>query len=236
MLREIGYVDAELWAPSYLGQDIQSAELPTPQRNNIDDVRRFLDAVRTYLGVDRVDVVSHSLGCGMVNGYLRGLQPDGSFQPDDDRFDAIGTVVCLGGALYGTGEGFLYEPEFSASGDFVAASLQWNGVEDATPYGAASTAEMTVPATGTLPGGRPYALATATDDGSRRLHYVGIWSDQDIVDSGLPHTGGLQGADLIAGFDLPTTLPGVLTPALARHGHLVQHQGVFDAFAPFLDR
>jgi pimeloyl-ACP methyl ester carboxylesterase len=236
MLRELGYVDAELWAPSYLGQHISSAELPTPQRNNIDDVRRFLDAVRTYLGVDRIDVVSHSLGCGMVNGYLRGLQPDGSFQPEDHRFDAIGTVVCLGGASYGTGEGILYEPEFSASGDFVAASLQWNGVEDATPYGAASTAEMTVPATGTLPGGRPYALATAADDGSRRLYYVAIWSNQDIVDSGMPHTGGLQGADLIAGFDLPSSLPGVLTPQLARHIHLVRNQGVFDAFAPFLDR
>ncbi|MBZ0235586.1 MAG: hypothetical protein K8M05_24865 [Deltaproteobacteria bacterium] len=235
-LRAAGYTDAELWAPSYLGQSISTAELPTPYRNNIDDVRGFIEAVRTYLGVERVDVVAHSLGCGMVNGYLRGLGRDGAFHAEDERFPAIGTVVCLGGAMYGTGDGALYEPEFSSSGAFVAASLQWAGVEDATPYGASSTAQMMVPATGTLPGGRPYARVTSADDGTRRIYYVGIWANQDIVDSGNPNTGGLQGADLVAGFELPSTLPGVLTPQLARHGHLVHAQVVFDAFAPYLDR
>jgi pimeloyl-ACP methyl ester carboxylesterase len=236
MLRHAGYADAEIWAPSYLGQNITSAEIPTPQRNNIDDVRRFADAVRTYLGVERIDLVGHSLGCGQINGFLRGLQPNGSFDPAQHRFDAVGTVVCLGGALYGTGEGFLYDPEFNTSGAFVAASLVWAGIEDATPYGATSTTQMMVPASGTLPGKRPYARVTAADDGSRRIYYVGIWSNQDIVESGMPHTGGLQGADLVAGFDLPSTLPGVLTPQLARHGHLVQNQAVFDAFVPYLDR
>lgn len=236
MLRDAGYVDAEIWAPSYLGQNISSAEIPTPQRNNIGDVRRFADAVRTYLGVERIDLVGHSLGCGEINGYLRGLQPNGAFKPEQHRFDAVGTVVCLGGALYGTGDGFLYDPEFNASGAFVGASLTWAGLEDATPYGATSTSQMTVPATGTLPGQRPYARATSADDGSRRIYYVSIWSNQDIIDSAMPHTGGLQGADLVAGFDLPASLPGVLTPQLARHGHLVQNQAVFDAFAPYLDR
>ena len=236
MLHHAGYVDAEIWAPSYLGQNISSAEIPTPQRKNIDDVRRFIDAVRAYLGVERVDLVGHSLGCGMINGYLRGLHADGSFKPEQHRFDAVGTVVCLGGALYGTGNGALYEPEFNASGTFVDTSLAWGGVEDATPYGAASVADMTVPASGTLPGNRPYARVTTADDGSRRLYYVGIWANQDVVENLMQHTGGLQGGDLIAGFDLPSTLPGVLTPQLARHGHLVQNQAVFDAYVPYLDR
>jgi pimeloyl-ACP methyl ester carboxylesterase len=236
MLRQAGYVDAEIWAPSYLGQNISSAEIPTPQRNNIDDVRRFADAVRAYLGVDRIDLVGHSLGCGQINGYLRGLQKNGSFNPAQHRFDAVGTVVCLGGALYGTGEGFLYDPEFNASGGFVAAGLAWTGVEDATPYGATAVAQMTVPSAGTLPGNRPYARVTSADDGSRRIHYVGIWSNGDIVDSGMPRTGGLQGADLVRGFDLPSTLPGALSAQLARHGHLVQNQPVFDAFVPYLDK
>lgn len=236
MLHDAGYVDAEIWAPSYLGQDISQAEIPAPQRNNIDDVRRFVDAVRAYLGVERVDLVGHSLGCGMINGYLRGLQKNGTFDQAQNRLDAVGTVVCLGGALYGTGEGFLYEPEFSTSGTFVDASLAWGAIEDATPYGATSTTQMIVPASGTLPGNRPYARTTSTDDGSRRIYYVGIWANQDVVEGLNLHTGGLQGADLIAGFDLPSTLPGVLTPQLARHGHLVQNQLVFDAFAPYLDR
>jgi pimeloyl-ACP methyl ester carboxylesterase len=236
MLRQAGYVDAEIWAPSYLGQDIKQAEIPAPQRNNIDDVRRFVDAVRAYLGVQQVDLIGHSLGCGMINGYLRGLQKNGTFKHSQNRLDAVGTVVCLGGALYGTGQGFLYEPEFSTSGTFVDASLRWATIEDATPYGATSTTQMIVPASGTLPGNRPYARVTNADDGSRRIYYVGIWANQDIIESLNLHTGGLQGADLVAGFDLPATLPGVLTAGLARHGHLVQNQQVFDAFAPYLDR
>lgn len=235
-LRAAGYVDAEIWAPSYLGQDVHFAEIPIPQRNNIDDVRRFVDAVREYLGVDRVDLVGHSLGCGLVNGYLRGLGRFGSFQATNHRFDGVGTVVCLGGAMYGMGFGWLYEPEFNASGSFVAASLRWAGVEDATPYGATTTSEMIAPSSGTLPGNRPYRRVTSADNGSRRLYYVALFANGDLVESSLLHSGGLQGADLIAGFDLPSTLPGALTPQLARHGHLCHSQAVFDAFLPYLDR
>ena len=230
-----GYSPAEIWAPSYLGQDITSAEMPTPHRANIDDVRSFIDAVLDYLAVDHVDVVSHSLGCGMINGYLRGMKVDGTFDHDDQRFDRVATVICMGGALYGTGYGMLYEPEFNVLGAFTGASLEWQGVEDATPYGATSTEEMTSPDQGLIPGSRPFRAVSAADDGSMRIHYVGLWAIGDLVDGNLTNAGGLQGADLNQGFVLPDTMEGVLTAQLARHMHLLHDQGVFDTFLTYLN-
>lgn len=230
-----GYSAAEIWAPSYLGQDVSSAEVPTPHRTNIEDVREFVDAVIEYLDVPKVDVIAHSLGCGLINGYMRGLTSTGTFDPANHRIDRIGTVVCLGGALYGTGYGVLFQPEFDIGGVFTSALITWDGVEDPTPYGATSEAQMTAPSTGQIPGNRPFKLATSDDDGSRRIHYVALWANGDIVDSNLPNGCALQGADLNQGFDLPDTMPGVLTAALARHGHLLDDQGVFDALLPYLD-
>jgi pimeloyl-ACP methyl ester carboxylesterase len=236
-LRAAGYVDAEIWAPSYLGQNVSSAETSTPYRNNIDDVRGFIDAVVEYLGVDQVDIVGHSLGCGMANGYLRGLKKDGTFDPALARLERVGTVVCLGGAIYGTGSGFLYQPEFDLDGAFVTASLTTAGVEDATPYGAASAAEMQGPATGgTLPKNRDFHATSTLDGGGRRIHWVALWAIGDIVDANLKNAGGLGGADLNRGFELSGSAPGVFTPQLAKHINLLHDQGVVDAFLPYLDR
>ena len=237
MLIRAGYVDAEIWAPSYLGQSISSAEIPTPQRNNIDDVRHFADALLDYLGAPRIDAITHSLGCNMINDYLRGLQANGTFDAGQGRFDRLGTVVCLGGPLYGTGSGLLYDPEFNLGGAWVEQSITLGGVEDATPYGAAATAQMVGPPTGgTLPGSRPFHATTALDGGARRIYWVALWAIGDIVDANLTNACGLGGADLNQGFDLPDTLSGVLTPQLARHGQLVHSHDVFAALWPFLDR
>lgn len=236
MLLDAGYAAAEVWAPSYLGQGVAVAETPTPTRSNIDDVRDFVDQVIDYLGVDRVDVIAHSLGCGLVHGYLRGLAADGSFDGANARVDRLGTIVCLGGAVYGTGYGFVYAPEFDVGGAFAAAQTRWNGVADATPYGADDTAAMDAPSTGQIPGGLPFAATSSVDDGSRRIHYVALWATGDIVDGNLAGGCGLQGADLNRGFVLPDSLPGVFTAQLARHGHLLRSQDVFDALRPFLNR
>lgn len=236
-LRDAGYADAEIWAPSYLGQGVSIAETPTPHRTNIGDVRAFIDAVIEYLGVEQVDVVGHSLGCGLINGYLRGLGSDGSFDHAAGRLDSIGTVVCLGGALYGTGSGFLYDPEFNVDGVWTAQSLELDGIEDATPYGSSSIAEQLAPGTsGTLPKSRPFRATTALDGDSRRIYWVALWSIGDIVDGNLPNACGLGGADLNQGFVLPDTLPGTLTAQLARHGQLLKSADVFDAMLPYLDR
>jgi pimeloyl-ACP methyl ester carboxylesterase len=236
-LRGAGYVDAEIWAPSYLGQAVSSAEVPTPQRTNVADVRGFIDAVLTYLGVDRVDLVGHSLGCAMINDYLRGLQPDGSFDATQQRFDQVGTVVCLGGALYGMGDGPLFEPEYDQGGAWVHQSITLNGVEDTTPFGASSTAQMNGPTTGgTLPGARPFHATTSLDAGQRRIYWVALWAIGDVVDVSEKNGGGLGGADLNQVFDLPASFPGVATAELARHAELLHSQAVFDAFRPYLNQ
>ncbi len=236
MLNAAGYVDAEIWALSYLGQSVSIAETPTPHRTNIDDVRSFIDAVLDYTGAPAVDVISHSLGCGMINGYVRGMTTTGSFDDADNRMDKVSTVVCLGGAVYGTGYGFLYAPEFDVGGTFTSASLTWAGVEDATPYGASNEADMIAPATGLIPGAKPFKLSTSVDDNSRRIYWVALWATGDVVDGNLAGGCALQGADINQGFELPTTLPGTLTAAMARHGHLLRNQGVFDTLLPYLNR
>lgn len=236
-LRAAGWADAEIWAPSYLGQSVSSAEVPTPQRTNVADVRTFIDAVLAYLSVDRVDLVGHSLGCSMINDYLRGLQADGSFDATQQRFDHVGTVVCLGGALYGMGDGPLFEPEYDQSGAWVHQSITFGGVEDATPFGVGSTAQMIGPTTsGTLPGGRPFHAVTSLDGGARRIYWVGLWAIGDVVDVSEKNGGGLGGADLNQGFDLPGSFPGVPSAELARHAELLHNQDVFDAFRPYLDQ
>jgi pimeloyl-ACP methyl ester carboxylesterase len=236
-LREAGYADAEIWAPSYLGQHVTYAETPTPQRSNIDDVRSFIDAVLEYLAVERIDLVGHSLGCGMINGYLRGLARDGSFDAGMRRFDRVGTVVCLGGALYGTGSGLLYGPEFDVDSAWIDRSLTLDGVFDATPFGVGQISAMQGPNTGgTLPKGRTFHAVTELDGGPGRIYWVALWAIGDIVDGNLENAGGLAGADLNRGFELPSTMPGVLSPQLARHGHLVHSDEVFAAMLPYLDR
>jgi len=236
MLIAAGYNAAELWAPSYLGQSVSLAETPTPHRTNVQDVRAFIDAVLDYLDVPAVDIIAHSLGCGLANAYMRGMTTSGTFDDADHRMDKVSSVVCLGGAMYGTGYGFLYAPEFDIGGTFSSAMLSWSGVEDPTPYGAGNEANMIAPAAGMIPGARPFKLATTADDGSRRIYWAALWATGDIVDGNLAGGCGLQGADLNQGFDLPGTLPGVLTPAMAKHGHLLRNQGVFDTLLPFLNR
>jgi hypothetical protein len=59
-----------IWAPSYLGPG--TVDRSTPHTDNINDVRDYLEAVCTYLGVDVVDVIAHSLGCTLMYSVFRG--------------------------------------------------------------------------------------------------------------------------------------------------------------------
>ena len=235
-LREEGYGSAEIWAVSYLGSSVESAETWYPTRNNIDDVRRFVDAVMEYLDVDRVDLVGHSLGAVLINGYLRGLDSDGDFDNDNHRMDAVGTVVMLGSANYGTGTGPMYSEEFDILGRWLRESREFRGVDDDTPYGATDEVEMTAPSLGTLPGLRSFKATSDLDTGRRRIVYVAVWSQNDVVDLSYNNTSGLQGADLNLELRLPMTAHGVLTPTMARHANLVLRPEPFEAFYPYLDR
>jgi pimeloyl-ACP methyl ester carboxylesterase len=76
-LKGAGYQDCEIWAMDYLGENNSSLDLNAPHRNHIAQFRTFVDSVKDYLDVRRLDFIAHSLGCGIVNGYLRGLQSTG---------------------------------------------------------------------------------------------------------------------------------------------------------------
>ena len=97
LLKAIGYQDSEIWAMDYLGENNDQAELPSPHTNHIDEFREFVDQIIAYLAVDRIDFIAHSLGCGMVNGYLRGLQASGQWNDDSHRLEKVGTFVSLAG-------------------------------------------------------------------------------------------------------------------------------------------
>ena len=116
-LQQAGYGNTHIWALNYQGErgtlDGQRAS-SEPARSNIDDVRRFIDAVLDYTGAQKVDIIAVSLGCHMLRGYLLGLQSDGTFDPDARRLEKVENVVLLSGGNYGLGN--------SASADWDSGS------------------------------------------------------------------------------------------------------------------
>src|ERR1700738_4883258 len=68
-LKGDGYQDCEIWAMDYLGENNSAQDVNDPHRNHIEQFSLFVDGVREYLGVKKLDFIAHSLGCGMVNAY-----------------------------------------------------------------------------------------------------------------------------------------------------------------------
>ena len=66
-LKAHGYQDGEIWAMDYLGENNSSLVLQNVHIDHIEQFRVFVDKVKDYLGVQKVDFIAHSLGCGMVN-------------------------------------------------------------------------------------------------------------------------------------------------------------------------
>ena len=224
MLKNAGYNDSEIWAVSYLGANNSSADMKSPHQNNIEDVRIFVDAVIEYLGVEKVVLIGHSLGAGMIRAYMLGLTSSGSFDASKTRFDKIAALITVAGANYGLG---LYSVgEFKTGSTFETNTHKIPGtsVYDDTPYGATSTADMqginnSLPNSRTYNGGT-FKATSSKDDGSKRIYYAGITATGDFVDAQLADTGYLQGADLNIGFSVGTSLIG--------HEQVIKDQTVFD--------
>jgi len=211
-----GYKDAEIWAMDYLGENNNTADLNDPHRNRIAGFREYVDQVREYLGVERMDFIAHSLGCGMVNGYLRGLRSDGAWDNDDHRLGVVSTFVSLAGATYGLGLGG--SGEFRTGSVFEADSHKLNGVVDDTPRGEEDLAEQDSP--------QPTWKKTSSLDNDS-IRYVAVTAVGDFVDAQNPDTGRREGANLNKRFNLG--------PSLAGHEKIIKSQTVFAAFKGYLN-
>lgn len=218
-LIDAGYDDVELWAMSYLGENNSKTILGTVHRDHIAAFRQFVDGVRAYLGVDKLDFIAHSLGCGMVNAYLRGLQPDGRFDNAEHRFDMLGCFISLAGATYGLGR--QAKDDFESGGAFEVASHRFNGVSDDTPMGQADLEEQRAPDSPPH-----WKDVTSLDNGQSR--YAALIARNDFVDQQNPDTGRRAGADLNKRYDLGFSIQG--------HEKIIKTQAVFDDFKSLLNR
>ncbi len=211
-LKSAGYRDSEIWALDYLGRGNTQASLPNPISENIDDLRNFVDHVRAYLGVGKVDIIGHSLGASLGRGYLTGLKSDGNFEPTLRRFDAVGTLIVLGAANYGLGK---TGPGEFRTGSPVEAGLHKVGdVADDTPYGSTTPPP-------------PHNQVTALDNNS--MTYGAFLATGDFCEKQLEGTGRLNGADVNRAFDFEGE-------PLKRHELLIKDEGVFQAMLPLLNR
>jgi pimeloyl-ACP methyl ester carboxylesterase len=216
-LKGVGYQDCEIWAMDYLGENNSALDLADPHRNHIAQFRTFVDRVRDYLGVQKMDFIAHSLGCGMVNGYLRGLQPDGRWNHGDHRLDSASAVVCLAGATYGLGLGG--RSEFRTGSTFEVDSHVFAGVVDDTPRGENDVAAQESPVS-------EWRKTTSLDNDA--IHYVAITSTNDFVDIQNRDTGRKEGAHLNLRVDLGGGIDG--------HERIIKSRTTFGLFRPYLDK
>lgn len=225
-LKNKGYSDAEIWAPSYLGSNTFWPQLERPVRDNLADVRRFIDAVIDYLNVEKVDIIAHSLGNNMAIGYLKGFQSDNSWDNDKHRLQLVGTYISLAAGHYGLhAEG---DEGYERGSVFESGSHRFKGIMDDTPCGAGRVSEMTAD--------DPAWNKSSSLDGSEicdRIHYVAIWSVGDLVEAQHEHTGRLEGADLNQGYQLLRFCP---ICKLRRHARVLSDQAVFNDYFPYLNK
>ena len=206
MLLGAGYTDELIWAPSYLGPG--TLDLLTPHTDNVADLRDFLDTVCTYLDVDVVDVIAHSLGCTLTYAVCRGLErhtaPIDWGQPK--KWQRLGTFVALAGAFHGLGAGGL--GEWRTGGEFMNELLtETLGDGGENPFGP----------------GKPQTTAPTPHN---ITYFCGV-ARGDFIDAQNPGTGLLAGA-VNKNYNVGTGLDG--------HENIKESPLVFADFLPLLNR
>ena len=218
-LMAIGYQPSEIWAMDYLGENNTTPDMNNGvHRRHIDAFRTFIDKVKTYLDVKKLDIIAHSLGCTMTEGYLRGLGSNGGWNNSNSRFDSVSTVVCLAGALHGLAlKGGI--DEFERGSEFIKTSHVFKNVEDETPFGEDNVADQIAPVSS-------WKKVTSLDND--QIQYVAFTAANDFIDGQNPDTGRKEGADLNKRINLGASIAG--------HEKIVKDQAVFDAFKDFLNQ
>jgi pimeloyl-ACP methyl ester carboxylesterase len=210
MLYASGYNPSEVWAVSYLKGGV---ELYGVHKNHVDDVRNFIEAVKKYLGVQKVDIVAHSLGATLGRAYLAGFQRSGKFDQAARKFDSVSTFVSLSGAHDGLGPYSM--DEFKTGSDFLRGLNAIGSVIDQTPYGPSKEDSEK----GDFKGVTPLDNDQCT--------YVSFWASGDFVDQQRANTGALRGADINKGFSLGMSLTG--------HERIIKDPQVVSEFLPYLN-
>ncbi|MEM7677084.1 MAG: lipase [Myxococcota bacterium] len=100
-----GYSDAELYALSYGPGNPALSALQHHSKDDLQDVRKFIEAVLEYTGAEKVDVISHSLGVTLTRKALKGgegLDPyAGQYDLGDPLTDQVDAFVGIAGANQG---------------------------------------------------------------------------------------------------------------------------------------
>lgn len=233
-LLEENYNDAEIWAISYLGTNPppEIAQWRANVRSNLPDVRRFIDTVIEYLGVEKVDIIAHSLGNNMAKGYMNGFQSDNSWDNRDHRLDKIGTYISLAAGHYGAPPNPWEPADTDKLSKFERGSHVFNGITDDTPYGALINDQKSDNPLWIRETSLDHEAARGNPD---EVCYVAIRSKKDFVDKPLNDTSRLLGAHLNREFDL--RLPVELTDFLnlVEHSRVITEERVFREYRRYLD-
>jgi len=98
-LAEKGYATSELWGLGYQGDQCDLFADPTIRSSaahtagaNVDDLRRFVQAVLAYTGASQVSLVGHSLGVVVVREWLR---------QDPASLRSVHRIVAIDGPNHG---------------------------------------------------------------------------------------------------------------------------------------
>jgi pimeloyl-ACP methyl ester carboxylesterase len=94
---DAGYSMQELWALSYNGKSTKHLPPPSQCRTNtqvnIPDLVSFVNAVSTYTGATKVDIVAHSLGVTLVRKMML---------ESPSLYDRVAHFVAIAGPNHGT--------------------------------------------------------------------------------------------------------------------------------------
>lgn len=123
-LLDSGYVPAELWALSYL--DFGGGDSSNSSWGNTSEVENFILAVLEYTGIEKVNVICHSLGVTVVRAWLKRY----------DRYGEVDHFIGIAGANHGVA--FCSNDTISIIcrelGHPESEFLSWLNEPDETPY------------------------------------------------------------------------------------------------------